>query len=173
MCISPFCLPRNSARPWQRTEDLWNNLLLNPPPPNTPSSAENYEQWAVLTFLRTAKWGGACAKPCRAGPMARGAVLSRWSRAGQWRATARLTWRLSVRSLSSQSSIPASAGVIEDLTPARSDLRYLRHNPPGVIFYQTLSTSSLADRPSGESDTASSEEQTFLFFLFIIVINVP
>lgn len=167
MCVFLLSALRVTARPWQRTEDLWNNLLLNPPPPNTPSSAENYEQWAALTFLRTAKWGGACAKPCRAGPMARVAVRSRWSPSGQWRAAASLTWRLSVSPLSSQSAIPASAGVTEDLTPVRSDLRCLRHNPPGVIFYETLSTSSVADRRCGESHTAFPEVQNSSFFLII------
>lgn len=35
---------------------------LLPPPHNTPLlAAENYEQCAALTFLRTAKWGGASA----------------------------------------------------------------------------------------------------------------
>lgn len=34
---------------------------LPPTPPTPPPAAENYEQWAALTFLRTAKWGGASA----------------------------------------------------------------------------------------------------------------
>lgn len=58
---------RNSVRPWQRTEDFWNNLLLNTPQNSPLPFAENYEQWAALTFLRTAKWGGASA-----------AVLGQW-----------------------------------------------------------------------------------------------
>lgn len=100
MCVFLLSALRVTLRVHDKEQKIFGTIcyLTPPPPPNTPSSAENYEQWAVLTFLRTAKWGGACAKPCRAGPMARRAALSRSSRPGQWHATARLTWRLSVRS---------------------------------------------------------------------------
>lgn len=122
----PRCPPRNSVRRWQKktkkTEDLWNNLLLSAPP---PLAAENYEQWAALTFLHSQVRRRLRSRP---GPMAHREALSYLSPAGQWRAAPRLTWRLSVRSLSSQRSIPASAGITEDLTPAGSDVRCPRQN---------------------------------------------
>lgn len=70
----------------------------------------------------------------RPGPMAHRVALSYFYPAGQWRTSPRLTWRLSVRSLSSQRAIPASAGITEDLTSTESDVHCPHHGRRGDIF---------------------------------------
>lgn len=73
----------------------------------------------------------------RPGPMAHRVALSYFYPAGQWRTSPRLTWRLSVRSLSSQRSIPASAGITKDLTSTESDVHCPHRGRPGDIFTRT------------------------------------
>lgn len=125
VCICLRCPPCNSVRRWQKTEDLWNNLLLNAPI-NPPSGC-----WKLWTVSRTHILAHSQVRRrlrSRPGPMAHGAALSYLRPVDQWRASLWLTWRLSVRSLSSQRSIPASAGITEDLTPAKSDVHCPRQN---------------------------------------------
>lgn len=119
--------------------------LCLPTPP-----AENYEHWAALTFLRTAKRGGASAL-----------VLGQWRTHSPYhtypwlangRLEHRLTWRLSVRSLSSQRSIPASAGITEDLTPAESDVRRPRRDAPGVVLCKLHCHPMTLSHPVDEND---------------------
>lgn len=158
----PRCPPRNSVRRWQKKNkknrrSLEQSVTFCPP----PLAAENYEQWAALTFLHSQVRRRLRSRP---GPMAHREALSYLSPAGQWRAAPRLTWRLSVRSLSSQRSIPASAGITEDLTPAGSDVRCPRQNLTRRYLLPTLSPSDEADRPVDENDAAPPERNRLFFF---------
>ena len=85
----PRCPPRNSVRRLQKTKKKIKNrrsleqFVTFCPPHPPPLAAENYEQWAALTFLHSQVRRRLRSRP---GPMAHREALSYLSPAGQWRA---------------------------------------------------------------------------------------
>lgn len=70
MCGFLLAALRVSVSRWERKKNVFWTICYLMAPSDPPSLCpENYEQWAALTFLRTAKGGGASAP-----------VLSQWQR---------------------------------------------------------------------------------------------
>lgn len=129
MRICLRCPPISSVRRWQKKKQkMFGTICYLMPPPSPPSSSGCWKLWTVSRTHILAHSQVRRRLRSSVGPMAHGAAASCLRPLGQWRASPLLTWRLSVRSLSSQRSIPASAGITEDLTPAESDVRRPRHN---------------------------------------------
>lgn len=161
VCLSPLSPPRNSVRPWQRTEDLWNNLLLTTPPPARPPLS-----LSLLKIMNSEPHSHSCAQPSEEAP-----PLLSWANGAQssliilipgWPiahlSPAHMTPFCALPLLSALNPgecrhhwRPDTGAIGRPLSSAEFTRRYLM---------QTLSPSDEADRSVDENDPASPEEQT-------------
>lgn len=133
-------------------KDLKNNLLLMRPP------TLSVFQPLPLKIMNTEPHSHSCARPSEEAP-----PLSSWANGARTPLIILIPgWPMGASNTGShdaflcapcpQRSIPASAGITEDLTPAESDVRRPRRDAPGVVLCKLHCHPMTLSHPVDEND---------------------